>query len=187
VLHHTSRVSMSIAVVVAMISAGCAEAPSLPDHAPLHGDHLVIHSSASANGAGLVKTVHSLAARFNTPVQAEKAGYVSTVDCAQHPTAGAMGIHWINNSLMDAEFDPLQPEAVIYMPDDKGKLRLVGVEYIVFPDAETPEGGPLFGDQAFDFNMSPLPEPNYTLHVWAFEENPTGVFSAWNPNISCPE
>jgi hypothetical protein len=170
-----------------MLTSGCAEAPSLPDHAALHGDQLVIHPAASAESAGLLKAVHSLAARFNTPVQASKAGYGTTVDCAQHPTAGAMGIHWVNPDLIDGVFDPLQPEAVIYMPDDKGKLRLVAVEYIVFPDPAGPAEVPTFGDQVFDFNMAPLPEPNYTLHVWAFEPNPSGVFSQWNPNISCPD
>jgi hypothetical protein len=183
----SSRVVLSIAATAAMISAGCAEAPSLPDHAALHGEQIVIHPAASAASAGLLKSVHSMAARFNTPVQAERAGYVSTVDCAQHPVAGAMGIHWVNASLLDGVFDPLQPEAVIYMPDDKGKLRLVAVEYIVFPDPAGPAEVPMFGDQAFDFNMAPLPEPNFTLHVWAFEDNPTGVFSQWNPTLSCPD
>lgn len=182
-----SRTVLSLAAAAALLSAGCAEAPSLPDHATMHGDQLVIHQAASAASAGLLKSVHSVAARFNTPVQATRAGYVSTVACAQHPTAGAMGIHWVNESLIDGVFDPLQPEAVLYMPDAHGKLRLVAVEYIVFPDPEGPAEVPMFGDQPFDFNMAPLPEPNYTLHVWAFEENPSGVFAQWNPALSCPD
>ena len=40
--------------------------------------------------------------------------------------------------------------------------------------------------------VSPVRGPNrfglpafYTLHVWAWKENPTGTFVNWNPNISC--
>jgi hypothetical protein len=25
----------------------------------------------------------------------------------------------------------------------------------------------------------------YTLHVWAWKENPNGTFTNWNPNVSC--
>ena len=25
----------------------------------------------------------------------------------------------------------------------------------------------------------------YTLHVWAWQENPTGTFTNWNPKVSC--
>ena len=25
----------------------------------------------------------------------------------------------------------------------------------------------------------------YTLHVWAWKENPNGAFVNWNPNVSC--
>ena len=27
--------------------------------------------------------------------------------------------------------------------------------------------------------------PNYTLHVWAWKENPNGAFVNWHPNVSC--
>ena len=42
--------------------------------------------------------------------------------------------------------------------------------------------------QLFHFFDSPnrfgLP-PFYTLHVWAWKENPNGTFTNWNPNVSC--
>ena len=25
----------------------------------------------------------------------------------------------------------------------------------------------------------------YTLHVWAWKDNPTGTFTNWHPNVSC--
>ena len=27
--------------------------------------------------------------------------------------------------------------------------------------------------------------PFYTLHVWAWKDNPNGTFANWNPNVSC--
>ena len=28
-------------------------------------------------------------------------------------------------------------------------------------------------------------EPHYELHMWLYEENPTGVFAQFNPRVSC--
>jgi hypothetical protein len=28
-------------------------------------------------------------------------------------------------------------------------------------------------------------DPFYTLHVWAWKDNPNGTFTNWNPNVSC--
>ncbi|WP_052476468.1 hypothetical protein [Cohnella kolymensis] len=41
-----------------------------------------------------------------------------------------MGYHYINFRLIDDQVDALMPEVVIYVPDDKGGLKLVAVEYI---------------------------------------------------------
>jgi hypothetical protein len=42
--------------------------------------------------------------------------------------------------------------------------------------------------QLFHFFEAPnrfgLP-PFYTLHVWAWKDNPNGTFTNWNPNVSC--
>ncbi len=45
----------------------------------------------------------------------------------------------------------------------------------------------LFG-QPFDGPMAghnPQMPWHYELHVWAWEANPSGLFSSWNPNVSC--
>ncbi len=103
-----------------------------------------------------------------------------------------MGIHYVNGSLAgDALLDPLKPEAVIYQPDH-GQLDLVAVEYVVFVSAWQKAGHTsppsLFG-QTFNFNDSPnmfgLP-PFYSLHVWLWKANPSGMFAPWNPAVSCP-
>jgi hypothetical protein len=94
-----------------------------------------------------------------------------------------MGYHWVNPSLVDPVFDPLKPEAALYATGPGGKLRLVAVEYIVI-NVGLPR--PSFGDQLFDIGGAPVPVPHWTLHAWLFEENPSGIFRPFNPNVSCP-
>ena len=73
-----------------------------------------------------------------------------------------------------------------------GKYRLLGVEYIVPADAwhATNQGPPVLMGQLLHYVSSPnrygLPA-FYELHVWAWENNPNGMFADWNPKVSCEE
>ena len=51
------------------------------------------------------------------------------------PEFGAMGVHLINHEFVDGILDVNKPEALIYEPQSNGKLRIVGVEYIVPKEA----------------------------------------------------
>ena len=47
---------------------------------------------------------------------------------------GAMGVHYVKGALVgDGKINPRTPEAMVYEPRH-GRLRLVAVEYVVFPD-----------------------------------------------------
>jgi hypothetical protein len=94
-----------------------------------------------------------------------------------------MGFHWVNETIVDPVFDPMQPEALVYAPDKHGKQRLVAVEYIVI---NVGQPAPVFDGQPFDVGGTPVPVPHWSLHVWAFENNPSGLFFPWNPTITCP-
>jgi hypothetical protein len=116
--------------------------------------------------------------------------YVPLFGCVSGPDHGAMGIHYLNLSLVvDGEIDELRPEALIYEPAGN-RRRLVGVEYIV--DSATWLGShplpPQLEGQAFQFVDSPnrygIP-PFFELHVWAWRDNPNGAFVDWNNNVSC--
>jgi hypothetical protein len=69
---------------------------------------------------------------------------------------------------------------------------LVAAEYLQLADAwdgaHTDGSPPLLMGQLFDHTTEPnrfrLPA-HYSLHVWAWKYNPTGVFSMWNPRVSC--
>lgn len=109
-------------------------------------------------------------------------GFINTRQCVQHPTLGAMGIHFVKppriaNPAVAVE----EPETLLYIPETDGSLRLVGLEYVV-PAPLTPTAPVLFG-QTFHFN--PM-RNEYALHVWAWRNNPSGMFADFNPKLSCP-
>jgi hypothetical protein len=124
--------------------------------------------------------------------------YLSTVGCVYYDgtkmeghmeyPAGAMGIHFVNLTIQGPP-DPLKPNVLMYEPVG-GELKLVGAEWLVPIQAAT-ERPTLFG-QEFQGPMEghyPLIHrefAHYDLHVW-FKDNPHGVFSPTNPNVSCEE
>lgn len=105
-----------------------------------------------------------------------------------------MGIHYVNPSLIgDGVLDPQRPEALIYEQRNQ-KLRLVGVEFILIADAwhaaNPPEVTPALLGQLFHYIAAPnrygLPAI-YALHVWAYNNNPHGMFVNWHPKVSCEQ
>ncbi len=106
--------------------------------------------------------------------------------CVSDPVLGAMGFHYIKTSILDANLDPLQPEAMVYVPDESGAKKLASVEYIVVKsawDAEHPGGPPTLFGQTFGYN--PAFGGLYTLHAWIWRPNPSGIFAYYNPVLSC--
>jgi hypothetical protein len=116
--------------------------------------------------------------------------YVQFLGCVSGPQEGAMGIHFVNSSLVgDGKLDVNTPEALIYEVRN-GFARLVGVEYIVTAAAWHAHDAnpPVLEGQSFQFVASPnrfALEDFYELHVWAWRDNPHGAFVDWNPRVSC--
>lgn len=145
------------------------------------------HMAAAADepgfvGQGLVGQIRKANSRFETVAQAIKEGY-APIPCTSGVDGGAMGIHFVNADLVkDENLDIAKPEAVMYEPDEHGKMKLVAVEYI------TTKGPANLGGQLFSFTGAPnrygLPA-FYELHVWAWKDNPKGPFSDMNPQVSC--
>ena len=144
------------------------------------------------SGSTLVATVRQATMDFKDVEAAKSAGYGLFHGCVSGPEEGAMGIHFVNGDLVgDGEIDALRPEALIYELTNKG-LQLVGVEYVVIAEAwdanhETP---PTLMGQVFHYVGAPnrykIPA-FYELHVWAWKQNPNGMFTDWNPKVSCEE
>ncbi len=140
----------------------------------------------------LVDVVRHATEAFQDVANAEAASYAAMPSCVSGPEEGAMGIHYVNGTLVsDDEVQADRPEALIYEARN-GTLVLVGVEYIVFADAwsATHAGTPVLLGQQFHYVGSPnrygLPA-FYELHVWAWRDNPSGTFADWNPKVSCDE
>lgn len=119
-------------------------------------------------------------------------GYALLHGCVSGPQEGAMGVHYANGELVgDGALDAQHPEALLYETKN-GKQQLVGVEYVVLADAwnSSHQMPPVLMGQLFNLVGTPnrygLPA-FYELHVWAWKDNPDGMFADWNPKVSCEE
>jgi hypothetical protein len=153
-------------------------------------------AAAASSGDGSLRAAKHATARFKQLSVAEAAGYGQLVDaagiaCIDMPGMGAMGIHYVNGSLVgDSVLDPRGPEALVYETDEHGRTRLVALEYIVFQagwDAEHAASPMLFG-RSFDLTSAPnrfgIPA-FYSLHAWIWKRNPAGTFAMFNPKVTC--
>jgi hypothetical protein len=139
----------------------------------------------------LVRIVREATERFQDVEVAKAEGYALQFGCVSGSDSGAMGMHFVNGALVgDPEIDATRPEIVIYEPQPNGRLKLIGADFLVLADAWTAKhaGPPQLKGQLFHLFEAPnrfgLPA-FYTLHVWAWKENPTGSFVNWHANVSC--
>jgi hypothetical protein len=149
------------------------------------------HASSSRGSDALLAVVRQATERFQDPAAAEAEGYNLLFGCVSGPDYGAMGLHFVNLGLVgDGKVDATQPEIVIYEPLPNGRMRLVGADYLVFARDWDPTHtqAPELNGQLFHLFESPnrfgLPA-FYTLHVWAWKDNPAGAFSNWHSKVSC--
>jgi len=142
--------------------------------------------------AKLIQDVRDATRQFLDVNNAGPAGYEPAFGCVSGPDHGAMGIHYVNGTLVgDGELDVMHPEALIYEPEEGNKRRLVGVEYIV--DAANwlknhNNVPPSLDGQDFQFVDAPNRfnlAPFFELHVWAWRDNPQGAFVDWNNSVTC--
>jgi hypothetical protein len=140
--------------------------------------------AAAARGQSELAQVRAATAQFQRAEVAEADGYFNTAECVAHPELGAMGYHFVNFDLVDLELDPVQPEILVYAPSPSGNLKLVAVEYavpIVPWDALHDDPPSVLGQE-----LHPNPHLGlYVLHAWVWQNNPTGMFEDWNPDVSC--
>jgi hypothetical protein len=160
------------------------------------------HSHASAPQAeitpehlrqrgALLKVVREATERFKDVSVAEAEGYALQFGCVTGPDSGAMGLHYVNGDLVKGGIlDATRPQIVIYEPTPNGRLRLIGADFLLIADVwnKTHSGPPELMGQLFHYWESPnrfgLPA-FYTLHVWAWKDNPNGAFVNWHPHVSC--
>ena len=163
---------------------------AFPQSPAVHAQtHAGLHDGTQTGA--LVNVVREATERFRDVKVAEAEGYALAFGCVSGGEYGAMGLHYVKFPLvLDGELDPKTPEIVIYEPLPNGRLRLIGADYLVLASdwhAKNPGPPELMGQLLHLFespNRFGLPT-FYTLHVWAWKENPTGMFSNWHAKVSC--
>lgn len=129
-----------------------------------------------------VKAVRDATKAFHAVARARDAGYEQETDCVANPPEGAMGYHFTKRELRDATLEVDKPEVLVYEKRADGSFKLNGVEYIVPVDAwKSSEPPTIMGQKMKRFDRAGI----WYLHVWIWEQSPSGIFSDWNPRVKC--
>jgi hypothetical protein len=131
-----------------------------------------------------VKTVREATAPFHSVDRARDAGYTQETDCVEKPPEGGMGYHFTRRELRDATLEVDKPEVLVYEKRADGSFKLNGVEYIVPVDAWKASAPPaIMGQPMKRFDRAGI----WYLHVWIWEQSPSGIFADWNPRVKCQQ
>ena len=182
-IHPPSMLALHLPLLVILIMAS----PFL--YAQEQSQHAAGHEHKSTNT--LVQLVRAGTKQFLDVNNATAAGYATLLGCVAGTDHGAMGVHYVNNTLLsNLTLDPAQPQALIYEPSN-GKMTLVGVEFILDSAswlAANDNTPPVLDGQVFNFVDAPnrfnIPS-FFELHVWAWRDNPQGAFVDWNNHVTC--
>ncbi|CAN5663931.1 hypothetical protein BH23GEM6_BH23GEM6_27550 [soil metagenome] len=167
----------TLAGLLALTLSGCdsSVAPMDPEQSMFsHG----IQRQADLNKD--LAALRAATAHFQNFDKAIAAGFEQITPCWYHSDQGAQGYHYAITDRINGSASLLEPEILMYERQKNGRMRLVGVEYIV-PMSMAPAPPTLLG-QEFHANTA---LGLYALHVWLWRHNPVGMFADWNPKVSC--
>jgi hypothetical protein len=119
-----------------------------------------------------------------------------------------LGLHLANLKIPKGSFDPAKPQILLYEPDAKGKLELVGIAYQFDHLNDTPPVGFAGGSDVWHYHTDLCfqkggsvtiakddasckavgglvfqKQTAWLLHAWVWKSNPDGVFTELNPNV----
>ena len=184
-----SYIAGTLVIAVALVACQANPRPSEPSRRAMvvgpSGDAIPVTDEKQ------LADLRRVTERFKSLDEAKEAGYATQITpCWAHHSAGAMGYHYGNTNLFDATAALLQPEVVIYEPERNGRMKLVGLEYIVplaaweaaQHDLNDPTDVPqLLGQKFTRHSFLPI----FKLHIWLWRNNPSGTYADWNPKVSC--
>lgn len=161
--------------LVAVAMLGCAGRSHATASPPNGSDAVAIDGVARLRNA---------TRSFRVLDSAVAAGYPREVaDCIVHEHHGAMGYHHVNRSYVDDKLEPERPEILLYERRPDGSYKLNGAEFVLpFRFYSRDSVAPVFMGQKLsrEDNLK-----YWYLHVWAWTENPDGLFANFNPDVTC--
>jgi len=120
-----------------------------------------------------------------------------------------LGLHLANLRIPSNTFDPAKPQILLYEPDAKGRMQLVGVAYQYVHTNDTPPAGFAGGSDVWHYHtdlcfqrggsvtiaqtdaackavggLAFQKQTEWLLHAWIWKTNPTGVFTEVNPRVT---
>ena len=186
---HVSYPAIAVALMIISQLPALAQDAHSHTQAPQNAE---LTADQKSKAKALLKKVRDATERFQNVEVAEADGYQLLFGCVSGDSAGAMGLHYVNMDLVSkGEVKLNRPQIVIYEPTSDGRVRLTGADYLILAegwDKNHPGDPPQLMGQLFHLFDAPnrfgLPA-FYTLHVWAWKDNPNGAFVNWHPNVSC--
>ena len=184
----TSRALAALSLLAGWVS-GC-DAPTITEERAPVATAAAVAGSHGHAGVAMTKgvedqlaVVRQATARFQQFDAAQDAGFtVKVTDCWEKQPEGAMGFHYANATRIDGAVEVANPEVLLFERQDNGRMRLVGVEWIIpFEQWHSDAPPVLMGIplvKNFTFNV-------WALHAWIWKRNPKGMFFDWNPNVHC--
>jgi hypothetical protein len=188
-----SQLQFAIVTAFVLVSALPSHALAQDRHSHMSAQQIPVTPEQKKEQNALLQIVRESTRRFHDVSEAQAEGYALQFGCVSGDSSGAMGLHFVNGDLVNSGvIDPTRPQIVIYEPTEDGKLKLIGADFLVFADQWNKDpkhtGPPELMGQLFHLFEAPnrfgLPA-FYTLHVWAWKDNPNGAFVNWHPNVSC--
>lgn len=136
-------------------------------------------ATAASDAAGTAATrdlaagLRQATAQYHRIDAAWADGYVQVSPCIE-----GMGIHLAQVERIDAITEPLNPEVLVYMPNERGHYKLVAMEYLSLATVVPSVAG-------VEFGPGPFPG-SHALHAWVWMHNPDGMFASTSPTAVCP-
>jgi hypothetical protein len=177
------RVARLLAGIALLSGCGGEQTPTAIT--PLGQPQAAVSQSLGSAVEKDLATLRQVTAPFQQFEKAAAAGWSAQITpCMADPGgAGGMGFHYGNVGLIDGSVQVDQPELLLYEPEKNGRLRLVAVEYIIPYTFHSRAAAPpvLFGEKFKQNDTFQL----WGLHAWVWRENPSGMFTSWNPKVTC--
>ena len=176
-LYRKTKLIIGLIVLLTVAGAALASIPAARAEKDNHSSD-VGRSKLSALTEQELAQARSATAKYHDVAQAEADGYRNF-----NLYVPGEGFHYLKFSLLDGNFDPAEPEMLLYSPvPGENRLELAGVEYLI-PIAASPSPPAGFTGDADMWRDNMEGFGLWELNVWSWLSNPNGIFADRNPRV----